>query len=76
MRERTKLVHTAHSLRQAPKATAKRTTTDVKDRLASLGAPDMPEYLAAKVTDAIAAESARRGFDTKASRRRRLVSAR
>jgi hypothetical protein len=51
------------------------TTTDVRDRLARLDEPDMPQHLAAKVTDAIAAESARRGFDTE-STRRRLVSAR
>jgi hypothetical protein len=67
-------VQTAHSRRQAPKAAAKRTTNDVKDRLASLGAPDMPQYLAAKVTDAIAAESARRGFSTQSIRRRLVTS--
>jgi hypothetical protein len=50
-------------------------TTDVRDRLATLDEPNMPQHLASKVTDAIAAESARRGFDTK-STRRRLVSAR
>jgi hypothetical protein len=71
-------VHTAKTRRQLPKGTAKgtaKTTTEVRDRLARLDEPDMPQHLAAKVTDAIAAESARRGFDTE-STRRRLVSAR
>jgi hypothetical protein len=50
------------------------TTTDVRDRLASLNDPTMPNHLAAKVTDAIAAESARRGFDTKSTRGRLVTS--
>lgn len=75
-------MHTAYSRRQAPKATASRrraqqatadrTTpirSEVRDRLAGLDSPQMPTRLAAKITDAIAAESARRGFDTKSSRR-------
>jgi hypothetical protein len=60
-------VHTAHSRYQVTKATTERTATttaDVRDRLARLGAPQMPDHLAAKVADAIAAESARRGFVT------------
>jgi hypothetical protein len=63
----TELVHTAYSRHQAPEATAARTavtTTDVRNRLASLGAPTMPARLAAKVADAIAAESASRGLVT------------
>jgi hypothetical protein len=51
------------------------TAADVRDRLATLGSPRMPDHLAAKVTDAIAAESARRGFGTE-SARRELVTTR
>lgn len=70
-------MHTAHSRRPVPKSTTKRTksrTTDVRNRLASVDAPAMPDYLAAKVTDAIATESARRGFDTESTRRRLVTS--
>ena len=45
------------------------TTADVRDRLARLGAPQMPERLARQVADAIAAESARRWFDRERGRR-------
>ncbi|HSR86927.1 MAG TPA: hypothetical protein VLM11_22330 [Streptosporangiaceae bacterium] len=58
-------MQSAYSRHQAPKATAANTTlttADVRDRLASLGAPAMPEHLAGKVADAISAESARRGL--------------
>jgi hypothetical protein len=65
--ERTRLVHTAYSPGQAPEATALRTATTpdvVAELLASLEAPTMPTHLAAKVADAIAAESARRSLVT------------
>lgn len=65
-------MHTADSRRQLPKPTAGRTamtTADVRDRLARLGAPQMPERLARQVADAIAAESARRWFDRERARR-------
>jgi hypothetical protein len=50
------------------------TTADVRDRLASLGSPQMPGQLAAKVADAIATESARRGFVTEPGRRKLVTS--
>lgn len=65
-------MHTADSRRQPLKPTAERiamTTADVRDRLARLGEPQMPERLATRVADAIAAESARRGFDRERPRR-------
>jgi hypothetical protein len=40
------------------------TSADVTQQLASLAAPTMPAQLAAKVADAIAAESARRQLVT------------
>lgn len=61
--ERTKPVHSDHSRHQVPAAKAARTTmtaTAAPDRLASPEGPQMPAHLAAKVTNAIKAESARR----------------
>jgi hypothetical protein len=40
------------------------TLADVTSELGSVDAPEMPAHLAAKVTAAIAAESARRQFTT------------
>jgi hypothetical protein len=40
------------------------TSTDAISELGSIDAPEMPAHLAAKVTAAIAAESARRQFTT------------
>ena len=70
-------MHTAYSRRQAREATTDRTamtTSDVRDRLAAVGSPRMPDYLAAKVSDAIAAESARRGFGAESARQELLTA--
>jgi len=58
-------VHKAYSHQYMATATAgvpgaAMKSADVNDRVASLDGPEMPAHLAAKVADAIAAESARR----------------
>jgi hypothetical protein len=58
--ERTEPVHSAHSRHQVATAKDARAAVAAPDRLASVDGPQMPARLAAKVTDAIKAESARR----------------
>jgi hypothetical protein len=66
-RERTGLVRAAYSAHLAPEPTAPATALTpavVTKHLASLDTPSMPTHLAAKVADAIAAESAQRSLVT------------